>query len=216
METFKTDQAVATAFSAPNTQATQLLSWLSSQGPVLAPAPADMKIPGFKVNVHQFIVVQQDETLQAAFDEQMNLSSGKSGMVWHGTPISNVRSILRDGFATSKDGFIWSAEDAEISYDFSFRFAIYPQYEPIARWGGCPYKSWGALLGCEVAGGGQRTPYTGTKYARLIKNPASIIVRYILLLPPSEYPANQVPKRNAVEPTMVAAFKKIRSRSGGE
>lgn len=58
---FKTAQDVAAALSAHTTQTAQLLSWISSQGAVLAPATSDMKIPGFKDTVHQFVVLRPNE-----------------------------------------------------------------------------------------------------------------------------------------------------------
>lgn len=131
-------------------------------------------------------------------------------MVWHGTSIDHVRSILREGFWRSNDGRIWSAEDAAISYYYSFRWA---SYNP--TWQGSPYRNRGALLGCEVAGGGVKVEYGPGPVVRIIENPSCIIARYVLLLPPSEYVAqNQAPVRATVETTMVAAFKKLRSQSG--
>jgi len=190
---------------------TQLVTWLSPMCSTSAPATGDMKIPGFDDSVHQFVVVRQNEKIHTAFEKLMKESSEMSRMVWHGTSLCHVRSILRSGFRCSPDGYLWSAEDAFISYGYSFQFPVHDVWNP--TWKASPYKGWATLLGCEVAGGGNYFDLGGYT-TRIMPNPRSTIVRFILLLPPSEntYAGRQrAPKRTDIEPTMLAAFKKLRS-----
>ena len=190
---------------------TQLVSWLSPECSAFALATDDTKIPGFDDSVHQFVVVRQNQKIHSAFEDLMKKSDGMSRMVWHGTSLCNVRSILRNGFRRSPGGYVWSAEEAIVSYDYSFQYPQHDVYNP--TWAASPYNGWGALLGCEVAGGGDYFPY-GDYTARIMPNPSSIIVRYVLLLPPSENTprgTGRCPNRTEVEPTMLATFTKLRS-----
>jgi hypothetical protein len=131
----------------------------------------------------------------------MEESSGQSTMVWHGTPIPNVHSILRGGFKVSVDGYVWSAEDAVISYDYSFKYAVW-QDSVTRTWKNSPYKGWGVLFVFEAAGGGQRVSYWGPNYfACVMKEPDSILVRYIFLLFPKEFATkHRAPERRKTEP----------------
>lgn len=76
ISSFETLRSVASALSTPQSPTTQLLSWLSSNSVVLAPAPEETKIPGFKDSVFQFFGHGQNESVHNAVETPMKKASG--------------------------------------------------------------------------------------------------------------------------------------------
>jgi len=187
----------------------------STEGAMLAPATGDMIIPGFNAAVQQFIVVKPPSKLQNQFNTRMEASNGESLVLFHGTGIHNLRSILLKGLLPIT-GLLWAAEHPHYSWNFAWRGMI----PGSATWGKAPFENWGVLFGVEVAGAKKncKTIYTfpPVNSVKLGKKTVievdSVMVRYVfLLLPPDTPQFAQAPPRDVVEPALAKAFKKIRA-----
>lgn len=136
-------------------------------------------------------------------------------LLFHGTPLHNLRSILRKGFyKSSYERGVWLALNPSYSFDFINK---YPS--PIeAIWPNSPYLNYGALLGCEVAGSGEplmsRSTGMGTHHPiHVVSELRSVIVRYVFLLPLRTITTTKanMPLRSMVERAMLAGFANMRT-----
>jgi hypothetical protein len=209
---FKTTNDVTAVLKGASSPAKALVSWIcSTLGQDLVRATGDLEISGFPDSVHQFIVVKPVPALQGPFDAHMKTDSPRSIVLFHGTPLANLRSILSTGFRGARG--LWMAAEPAISYGYAAKACYGIPNSSIIEWTGGPYPNSqvGALLGCEVSGKGRPLGHG----IHVILNLKSIMVRYIFLLPFGDgrecVDYSKAPARAVVEPAIRAAFTKIRS-----
>jgi hypothetical protein len=165
---------------------------------MLATATSDFKIQSFAADIQQFIVVNPPLALQKRFDARMKAFNRCSLLLFHDTPLYNLRSILLNGLL-SVNYYLWTAEQLGYSYGFAYKDWIREE-----SWKESPYKYWGVLLGLEVAG----EKSNGTVHT--FRDIDSVMVRYMFLLTPL-YNYSPPPERATLEPAMLAAFEKLRA-----
>lgn len=151
----------------------------------LKEATGSLKISAMPDSVQQFVVPNPCPALEEAFQKRKALAGGRSTLLFHGTRLCNLLSILRTGLRPPRrhepGGYIWMAEDPAVSYFHALQeraisdSATGPQSIVDAMLGQdfphlLPFISgqrsqkaslWkgsvhdGVLLGCEVVGNGQ-------------------------------------------------------------
>jgi hypothetical protein len=99
-------------------------------------------------------VVNSPAALQIRFDLQINASEGRYLLLFHGTPLYNLRSILPKHLMPihpleEDRALLWTAETPEYSYEFAYK--DFMKEQPCK---GTSHKDWVAQLGSEVAGKG--------------------------------------------------------------
>ncbi|KAF8854002.1 hypothetical protein BDZ45DRAFT_747980 [Acephala macrosclerotiorum] len=169
-----------------------VVKWvLEHCGDHLEEATGSMKIAGIPDSFAQLIVTKPNATLHNAFAAKKS----NSRLMFHGTPLSNLEYILKDGFNTKE---VWAANEPITSLRYALkgnaplagRFAGMQR----PRGGKTPYVKYGALLGCEFAERAEASCALGMfqrKYgeykghATFTKDAHAIIVRYVFLIPPA-------------------------------
>lgn len=168
-------------------------------------ATGSLKIRGMPDSVIQFVVSKPTPELAKAFARRKAAKRGKSILLFHGTRLPNIRDILLTNFTPSIGAAVWMAAEPAVSYDYAAGVAGNGTYfPPPSMWKGDPYKGFGALLGCEVAGSGHLWNHASWPDVHTIGDPDDIMVRYIFLLPPADLPPYyegrfpNAPKRAAI------------------
>ena len=214
----KTGESLDAVLDDLQTPSEVLLSWICSEfGNQFISAPVDLKIPGFPGSVHQFFVAEQTPALEAAFNAHLEADSSHSIVLFHGTNLMNLRSILRTGFIPSAHlASVWMADDPATSYPFAAK-----GLNVVTAFVRNPYNNVGILLGCEVSGHGRAfssvSEYAGTGAdyrIHVVAKLKSIIVRYIFVLTAVDvatggYPSYSASSRADVEPGTATAFAKF-------
>lgn len=77
--------------------------------------------------VAQFVVAKQHPNSQAGFDASLNASANKPCVIFHGTDISNVASILHNGFnpafaSSTVGGGVYLAHEPGYSWAFATKW----------------------------------------------------------------------------------------------
>ena len=154
----------------------------------LEEATGSLKIRGFPDDIPQFVVHKPTMQLQTAFKHRKSRLGSK--LVFHGTPLPNLQSILQGGFKRGHDGAVWVAREPLNSVSYSLkghrgggRSILFGVRENTPQ---SPYVSYGALLGCEFVDDKRfrkgfiveidETTSTSDRHA--------IMVRYVFLVPP--------------------------------
>jgi hypothetical protein len=142
-----------------------------------------MKISGFPKSMVQFIISKPTPKIKKAFgQERSKVGSPSPRVVFHGTPLHNIHSILRTGFILNHGG-IWDAEEPSYSYGFAAkRFLAVAGNTSWRHFD--PYGHYGALFGCELLA--QKPNYPVATH--VTKQPSKIIARYLFLLPRADMP----------------------------
>jgi len=190
-----------------------------------------LKIPGFTNWVYQFVLASPVSAHGNRLSKQLKKARGKSMLLFHGTPLRNLQSILRNGFVQADHqrfgAGLYMAEEPSYSYRYATRKTHQeesepygPQYQDVPAklkrtWPHTPFKIVGALLGYEVTGNGRPVTSSHNPGVHVVKALDSIIIRYIFLIPGNSTAAGVAaaagaPKRVEVEQAMTAAFKVIR------
>ncbi|KAE8452256.1 hypothetical protein EG329_000956 [Mollisiaceae sp. DMI_Dod_QoI] len=138
-------------------------------------------------------------------------------LLFHGTCLKHLQSILREGFRaafdTSRGKGLFMAENPGLSHQYAIHASGFYRKAEVG-WKYDPYKSFGMLLGCEVTGKGRQVHGDGAGIL-VITTLDSIMIRYIFLLPVDEmskwWNAKSTVQRNKIESNMKRAFKKIRA-----
>jgi len=182
----------------------KLLSWtcLNYRG-FLVSATGKMRIPGLPADTQQFLLASAAPELEAAFLARMG--NGTSRVLWHGTAMERLYAILCEGLkicsgtalqihgAASGAG-IYTAEEPVTAWGYSATPST-------ANWAGSSFRNVRVLLGLEAAG-----PAVGTGI-QLVKDPSTLIVRYVFLIPSNA----AMPAAANVAPAMLSAYKSLRA-----
>lgn len=185
-----------------------MFSWIcNTYGSLISIPSQDFTVRGIAKKVGQFVLVEPNEVRHEYFLKKMQENSSESILLFHGTPISSLLSILENGFRPSIDtrwGFgNFMAEEPRLSSHFAYK----------GSWGpsGDTSSGWGVLLGCQVPGVGRPVAdisNTLPSGVHVIKDMNSIAIRYIFLLPPPAV-LDHVPKRACIRAQMMKAFQKF-------
>lgn len=212
---FNNQSEVEKMLGSPDTEAGELLSWMFKNcGNDVIVASDHFEIRGMSKPVDQFLLIKPDKKRHQTFLNGMKKALSKSILLFHGTPLSNLYPILRDGFTPSYDERFglgnFMAEEPKLSYDFAFKEAAsYRRYKASEKLES--YSGWGVLLGCEVPGNGRPVEdYTNSipSGVHVIEDLASIAIRYIFLLPPP-YAPQKMPARAVIRAQMMEAFQRF-------
>lgn len=186
----KTEEHLKSLFSSH-----AMLGWVcSAHRNLLVLATGDMVIPGFASSVLQFIVREPNKTLRVAFEKEKAKTKAKSTVLFHGTPLANLLSILWEGFRTTGPSgpYLWMASYPQYSYTF---INPRPSTTVGGQWKNSPYAQYGALLGCEVVGMGREV---GAQTVHTFKSKDMAIVRYVFLVPLAKIAMDTTAPRRAV------------------
>lgn len=211
----------------PTSEADKLLAWIStSYGTRIVEAEGDLKVPGFKSTPQFAIVKSHVPTLQKAWMNAYDEDGKESVLLFHGTALVHLRSILAEGFYPSTDrsrgvGVFMAAEPSTSAAYASGPSKGYTtnsvgtmiMAKPLlygGSWKHDPYNTRRLLLGCEATGKG-RPQVLGVGEFHVIEKLESVLPRYIFLLPPAATIAKSMPTRAKVGPAMMEAFEKIRA-----
>lgn len=130
-------------------------------------------------------------------------------ILFHGTRLHFLHSILQTGLNPSKEG-LWMAEQPGDSFPYaSGELGGRDTYEPRESWTNSPYKAWGVLLVCAVDGTGEPRPDWEGVHA--ISDVGRIMVKYVLVIPDdvlSMLPSQQ-PTRKQVLPGILSALQRL-------
>lgn len=147
-----------------------------SFGDLLKPATGDLTLPEFPESVRQFFLTK----LLPNAEQQ----SGQWIVLFHGTRLHFLHSILQVGLKRSEDGFIWMAEEPRVSYDYASGLAGGRRIpEPTPGWKNSPYENFGVLLVCQVKDGEHPRVPLGNGFEHFVLKEEEVLVRYVLLLP---------------------------------
>jgi hypothetical protein len=140
------------ALKPPSTPVGEMPTWICSKfGESIIPAAGDLRI-ALMPAAHQFIIAKHVPTLQKSFDKHFKAQKSKPMVLFHGTSIQALLSIIRNGFYSADDDKfgqgIFMSEDPEVSTEYAMGHAG-------SGWGNSPYDDLYVLLGCEVAGKGR-------------------------------------------------------------
>jgi poly(ADP-ribose) polymerase-like protein len=182
----------------------RLLSWLCLKfRGFMIEAPSGFRVPSMP-QTKQFVLLNSHHEHEAAFQAQMG-SQLSSGVVFHGTTLSRLFSILTSGLkvmshraalhGAAYGSGIYLGDDQTTSFSFA---------KPTGTsWRHSSLSNMRVMLGCELAA------YTQSSHGTIhvVQDMNRVIVRYVFLLP-ANY---QCPPRHHVEPAMQAAYAMLRS-----
>lgn len=188
--------------------AEKLLTWvLSHYRGFIASATGILKIHGLYTGTHQFVLANANPQMEAAFAANISKSNPATRVLFHGTSIDRLPSILAKGLqvlsgtALQRTGAaygngIYLAEDPATSFGYSPSAISWPK---------SGLSNMRVLLGCEVIGDGNRV----ASGFHCIKDEKTVMLRYIFMLPPGGY----APVANHVVTPMLSAMTALRSRA---
>ncbi|RDW88154.1 hypothetical protein BP6252_00186 [Coleophoma cylindrospora] len=208
LQCFATAEALAQSMLLPESDMHgRLLHWVCAQfGQQIEPASGSFHIAGMPGDVQQFVLTRPTPALQARFMNAKVGANGRSCVLYHGTPLSNLRSIISTGFLPAYDVShgrgLFLAADPQISY-------YYATSRPVMEeWRNTPFAGLGAILGCEVSGDGR--PISPNIHC--VNVLSSVMVRYIFLVTPGRYV--QLPDGSSLLEPMRAGISAINTRLG--
>ncbi|KAL6718153.1 Poly [ADP-ribose] polymerase 6 [Lecanora helva] len=200
------------------------LTWVcSSYEGFLTPVNDKYRIHGFG-NCPQFLLANAPLKAEQRFAKHFHAAKGRSFVLFHGTKLSRLHSILRTGLqvcsGTSLEthgagggaGIYLSPEP-----EFSSMYAIQFPWGGSPAWKNSAFADHGALLACEVVASASEIPKKARSSSEnpllapeiIIKDPARVIVRYVILVG-GHYYGMQAPAHDVV-PHFKKAFRKLRS-----
>jgi hypothetical protein len=133
---------------APNDEPETVLyaQFLANFGEMFIPAVGDLKIPGMPESALQFILHKPPKKSLDKFEKHMSKTKDLSTLLFHGTALSSLQSILRKGFELSYDRRFGAgsffAEDPYVSYWFASARILHLALQ----WVQSPYKAHGLCL----------------------------------------------------------------------
>jgi hypothetical protein len=197
-------EQLRTSLGAPSTPEGEMLTWICSKfGESIVPVAGDLKI-SLMSTTHHFIVAKHVPILQESFDKHFKAENSKSMVLFHGTSIQALLSIIRNGFYAAGDkrfgDGIFMSEDPSVSMGYAMN------HEAGSGWQNSPYNGRFVLLGCEVAGKGRPVQDYEHISTHVITQMDSTILRYIFLMPG----AQNLPPIHGADTQFHDAFKKIR------
>jgi len=123
-------------------------------------------------------------------------------VLFHGTDRAFLRSILQVGLQARSGGYLWMAEEPYTSYAFSLRGMDQVDTSD-------PYRNYGVLLGCEVAGHrkAELPTYQGSQPAHTlsVQEAQGVMIRYVFMIP-VRHMFTFAPRAVAIRPAMLKAF----------
>lgn len=161
-----------------------LLNWIcENYGSMIKLAPSHLTIPQFPTTVQQYIV--QKPPRHGDFSRALKAENGQSTLLFHGTNLRYLVSILQNGFKSSYDHRFGKGNFMAEEPATSCRYANDDCYyrKPRYWWRNSPVKG-GVLLGCQVAGKGEPVPlYAGEEPGvHVVTDLSSIEIRYIFVV----------------------------------
>ncbi|KAH7329932.1 hypothetical protein BKA65DRAFT_597084 [Rhexocercosporidium sp. MPI-PUGE-AT-0058] len=182
------------------TEGDRLVFWMCSTfGSDIIKATEDsgLKVPGFPNSVCQFVLARPAPVHRETFAEHLKQTKIKPMLLFHGTPMRHLQSILRNGFSPAAN----QRFGAELFMAKTrWNLMVIPERNLCTN----------PMKGCQVTGQG-RPVYDG-QGVHVIKQLDSIAVRYNFLLPLTrtlDHLGVDAPGRALVEPAMTTAFKAI-------
>jgi hypothetical protein len=189
-------------------QAVQLLTWVcTSYKGFLTSATGSLKIPSMPPGTHQFVLANASPEKESSFLTHINRDP-TTRLLFHGTSPDRLFAILCQGLQIKSntplqtwgaaDGAgIYMAEEPKTSWEYTNRIRL------TSNWPKSALRNFRVLLGCENAGlavGGSRM--------HVIRDPSTVMVRYIFLIPAS---TTTMPIRNHLDSAMLSVFRGLRS-----
>lgn len=214
------------ALEPPRTKEEELLFWIcQSYGSVFTLASDKLLIPGFAPDVQQFIVSNQlNLSRQDQFEEELEKTKGKSTVLFHGTSLDNLYSIMADGFKASTDITYgtgnFMGDSPRTAYIYAHHRACLIRDKATGnyateKWNWRPSRDRAVMMGCQVAGSGRLVNDVSERTGKVhvIENLQSIAIRYVFLLPDYQYKNRdedlKAPEKAKVEKPLLEAFKKF-------
>jgi hypothetical protein len=189
-------------------QAVQLLTWVCTcyKG-FLTSATGSLKIPSMPPGTHQFILANASPEKESSFLAHINRDP-TTRLLFHGTSPDRLFAILCQGLQIKSntplqtwgaaDGAgIYMAEEPKTSWEYTNRIRL------TGNWPKSTLSNFRVLLGCENAG-----PAAGGSRMHVIRDPSTVMVRYIFLIPAS---TPTMPIRNHLDSAMLSVFRGLRS-----
>jgi len=151
-----------------------------------------LRLPDFCVpqmeRVDQFILADSPRELEMAYRKHWDTSTYDPLIVYHGTTLSRLYSILREGLQVcSKTGLqingahfgsgIYSSNQIHVAESYADFF----KNQQKCGWGNSIFHSKRVLLGCELAHG-SKWKKKDTKGFHVVRDPSCILIRYVFLL----------------------------------
>jgi hypothetical protein len=207
LSTFQTAPDIQTALHGLTLPAKTLLSWLCTMQHGLSsiPSTSPLHIPSM-AGAHQFTVATTTAK-NALFDAHVKRDA-ITRVVFHGTAMCRLYSIVATGLKVCS-GTPLEANGAALGR------GIYTAQDPTASLGYCSqapgwpnsaFKNVRVLLGCEIAGFGNRHGL-GTY---VVPDEAMLMVRYIFLLPMT----HAVPAGYVLSPEMMNGYGLMKGKQG--
>jgi hypothetical protein len=214
------------ALDLPRTKEENLLFWIcNTYGSTFALATEKFIIPGFASDVQQFIITNPvNSSRQDLFEQELEKAKGKSAVLFHGTSLDNLFSIMSDGFRASTDltygkgNFMGDAPRTAYIYAHHRACLIRDKATgnyATEKWNWRSSRDRAVMLGCQVTGNGRVVNDVSERTGKVhvIENMQSIAVRYIFLLPDIQYKSRDedfnAPDKKIVEKPLGEAFKKF-------
>ena len=194
---------LTTAIQRLGTNAERLLSWtcLNYRG-FLVSATGRALIPGMPAGTQQFLMANAAPNLETAFASKVNFFGTR--VLWHGTSLNRLYAITCEGLkvlsntslqahgAASGAG-IYTAEEPATSWSYCHAGG--------ASWGGSSLGNMKVILGLEAVG------IIGGSGVHVVKDPSSLMVRYVFLVPNN----GVVPAAATVAPAMASVYSSLRA-----
>jgi hypothetical protein len=210
LPTFKMENALREAFNSHPSK--NVLRWICEKyGKDFSVAAGKTKIPGLSAAIPQFIINRHPKKQVTSFQAHFARDSNQSMVLFHGTNIDSIRSILATGFNPTVGSGLYMAEDPLTSSYYAGCHYTDEHFSPTTT-----YRNFGALFGCEVTGYGEPLTNTRARGIHVVMNPSRVIARYVFLLPMADiaamYQGVSIPRRADMEKAMLAGFKVLRSQ----
>ena len=210
----------------PLSFAKTLLWSCTSYGGFLTKAAGPYRIRAFD-NHPQFLLANASPEIEQRFAVHMRAGNNRSRVLFHGTSLSRLHSILRGGLRSCSGTSLMSngsyagagiylTANPGIAYSYAIRrtFLIGGHTRTAhVGWKNSTFDTFGAFLACEFAWkhGGEPPSYKELKVV-ITTDPTTILIRYVILVPrfvigfPPEIPS----AREAI-PQFTEAFRNLRS-----
>jgi hypothetical protein len=190
-----------------------LLSWLcTSYRCFLVPATGAYELPNIH-KIHQFLVIDNPPEVEAAFAQHNHYKDRH--VLFHGTSIDRLYGILTEGIkvcsntALQKHGAvhgagIYTGREPKTAWRFASSTQANSNFNGFYN-SRVDFRDSTVVLGLEHAG--NDTDGNRKNGVHVIKDATRLIVRYILVVPPSV----NYPKASDIVPTMLKTFHSLRA-----
>lgn len=226
---YKDAAQVKKALNLPRTKEENLLFWIcNTYGSTFTLATDSFIIPGFPSDVQQFIIANQlNSPRQDIFEQEFEKTKAKSTVLFHGTSLDNLFSIMADGFRASTDTTYgtgnFMGDTPRTAYIYAHHRACLIRDEATGnyateKWNWRSSRDRAVMLGCQVAGNGRVVNDVSERTGKVhvIENMQSIAVRYVFLLPDIAYKSRdedfKAPDKKLVDKPLGEAFKRFPTR----